>query len=392
MFHFCGPLESSKSWMNRALILQSFDRSVAIDGISSSDDVQLLYKALKDFSQGGTEFYAGLGGTTFRFLALRLSREVGNFFIRAEKELLSRPQIELLNVFSQLGVRAEIKANGLEIDSSGWKEHQGILKISTRESSQFLSATLLSAVDLHFDLHIAIEDEVISEDYFKYTLNMLEEAGLKTIQFEDSIFLKKNQKITTRQFKSEVDVSSAFSLMAAAALAGSAEIENWKSSSAQPDMQFLQFFKKMKIDFIQTETSLKVKQHRHLSALEADLGHCPDLFPVLSVLCAFASGESHLYGASQLKYKESDRIAKTAELLAKCGFQVKALDDGIKIQGEPDLKYNLRKEILFDPDHDHRMAMAAAILKLKEFPLRWLDPEVINKSYPHFYQHIGLDI
>lgn len=393
MFSFQGKLDISKSWMNRSLIIQSFDPSaIFIDGSSSSQDVLLLQKALKDLADSKKEFHAGLGGTTFRFLALRVSRHVGEFFIHAEPALLARPQNELLHIFEQLGVQAQLEAQGLRIKSQGWKEPKGLLKVCTNESSQFLSAVLLSSVNLSFDLHIRIEDEVISADYFKYTLQLLKQCGINAIEFEDSIFIAKAQKLTHMALLGEVDISSAFSLVVAAIFGGSIKIENWNSETLQPDIQFLNFFQRMGIHFEIQGHTFKISEQHQYKNLSANLNSCPDLFPVLAVLCAFSKGESHLYGATQLKFKESDRIVKTTELLKKCGFDVQELEDGMRIKGQPDLQIDLKKEILFNPEHDHRMAMAAAILKLRGFPIRLAHPEVVNKSYPQFYKHIGLDL
>ncbi len=393
MFSFEGKLDISKSWMNRALIIQSFDPSaISTIGSSSSQDVILLEKALKDLADSKKEFHAGLGGTTFRFLALRVSRHVGEFFIHAEPALLARPQNELLHIFEQLGVQAQFEEKGLRIKSQGWKEPKGTVKVCTNESSQFLSAVLLSSVNLGFDLHIRIEDEVISADYFKYTLQLLKQCGINTIEFEDSIFIAKAQKIAHKKLQGEVDVSSAFSLVVAAVFGGSIKIENWSSETLQPDIQFLNFFQRMGIKYEISGPTFEISQQHTYKNLSANLNGCPDLFPVLAVLCAFSKGESHLYGAAQLKFKESDRIVKTVELLKKCGFDVQEQEDGMRIKGHPDMQPALSKEILFDPEHDHRMAMSAAILKLRGFPIRISDPQVINKSYPQFYKHIGLDL
>ena len=393
MFNFQGKLDISKSWMNRALILQSFDTAnLIIEGNSFSQDVILLQQALADLNNSKKEFYAGLGGTTFRFLALRVSRHVGEFFIHAEPALLARPQNELLNIFNQLGVQAGLEPGGLRIKSQGWQEPRGVLKVCTNESSQFLSAVLLASVNLAFDLHIHIDDETISADYFKYTLHLLNQCGIKAIEFEDSIFIAKAQKINPSTLIGEVDVSSAFSLVVAGIFGGVVKIENWNSDTLQPDIQFLIFFSRMGIDYEVHGQSLKINQQHHYKNLSANLNSCPDLFPVLAVLCAFSKGESHLYGATQLKFKESDRIKKTTELLKKCGFDVQDLEDGIRIKGDPNLIFSSPIEIVFNPEHDHRMAMAAAILKLRGFPVRLVQPEVINKSYPQFYKHIGLDL
>ncbi|MBY0452950.1 MAG: hypothetical protein K2P92_07935, partial [Bdellovibrionaceae bacterium] len=39
---------------------------------------------------------------------------------------------------------------------------------------------------------------------------------------------------------------------------------------------------------------------------------------------------------------------------------------------------------------DHRMAMAAAVLKLSGFNIDIQHREVVNKSYPSFWRDIGL--
>ncbi len=382
MFQFLGDLEISKSWMNRALILQSFNPDLKIIGTSLADDVQLLQKALSDFADGKTEFYAGLGGTTFRFLAFRISRQPGEYLIRADEKLLNRPQSEIVNILNQLGVTAELNSAGLKIKSNGWQKPQQKLQINSKDSSQFLSALALSSVNLEFDLDIAPYEKLTSEGYFEMTLQMLKLCHIE--------FGKAGQKNKTMILNGEVDISSAFSLISAAVLAGSAEITNWVKQSTQPDIQFLNFFNKMNIQFKIQDRIFKIQKQKNFKKLSADLSNCPDLFPVLSVLCAFADGDSDLFNAPQLKYKESDRIEKTYELLTRCGFSVTKKSDGIKIQGQPDHTYKAKDLILFDPAHDHRMAMAAGLLMIKGFPIRLPDMSVVNKSYPQFFQHIGL--
>lgn len=392
MFHFHGPLDISKSWMNRALILHSFKPSLKISGSSNADDVVLLKKALHNLQKGHYEFDAGLGGTTFRFLAFRVSREAGNFLIRAHPRLLARPQDELIHILQQLGVQAMFTPEGLRISSSGWKQPSRAIEVSGRDSSQFISGVLLSTVGLPFNLELTVKDQVTSLGYIEYTIALLNTAGVQVQPKKHNFSVSAEQKILADHLEGEIDVSSAFSLIAASVLAGECNLANWMAGSLQPDMKFKDFFKSMRIDFSEKDLHFKISMQNHYLALKADLQNCPDLFPVLSVLAAFADGESHLYGAPQLKMKESDRIAKTTELLSRCGFQVEALNDGIKINGNPKATYKAKDFILFDAAHDHRMAMAAALLMLKGFPIRMSDPHVVSKSFPQFYQAIGLQI
>lgn len=385
-FHFSGSLEISKSWMNRALILQSYNSGIQIQGESSADDVVLLKNALDDFKNGKKEFHVGLGGTTFRFLALRLSRVSGEFTIHGEEKLFSRPQNELIHVLNQLGVTAELSKNSLKVKSEGWQKPVKAIQINTDQSSQFLSSFVLNAMDLDFDLEYQTSQQITSEGYYQYTLDLIKKCG---VDVSDRKI--RSQKLKTTVLKGEVDVSSAFSLIAAGILAGDVEIKNWSDKSSQPDMQFVQFFKEMGISFISGESEFKIKQQSGFKNLQANLKDCPDLFPVLSVLCAFAEGKSHLFGAHQLVFKESNRIQKTYDLLSRCGFTVEMQDDGLKVHGNPNTRYRTKDLIHFDPEGDHRMAFAAALLQIKGFPVIITEPTVITKSYPQFYQHIGLD-
>ncbi|MBY0386373.1 3-phosphoshikimate 1-carboxyvinyltransferase, partial [bacterium] len=43
----------------------------------------------------------------------------------------------------------------------------------------------------------------------------------------------------------------------------------------------------------------------------------------------------------------------------------------------------------FDPDQDHRMAMAAQVANLYGARFQILNPHVVDKSYPQFWLHTG---
>jgi 3-phosphoshikimate 1-carboxyvinyltransferase len=131
---------------------------------------------------------------------------------------------------------------------------------------------------------------------------------------------------------------------------------------------------------------LHVKKARPLKPLHFNLNDTPDLFPVLACLCAFTSGECRLSGAAQLVHKESNRLQKTAELLQQAGVPHRVLRDGIVIRGQG-LDF-VPPAFAFDPDQDHRMAMAAAVFKGLNKKIKIKSPHVVNKSYPQFWKDI----
>ena len=166
---------------------------------------------------------------------------------------------------------------------------------------------------------------------------------------------------------------------------------NWIQNSIQPDIVFLELFKQMNISFVQSPKAIHFTKHNSWDALEADLKNSPDLFPVLAALCASANGKSKLFGAAQLRDKESDRVKKTCELLSICNVHFNELPDGVEIFGRGRGGIKTSGEVVqFNPDHDHRMAMAAALMKLAGAPIESTDPQVVNKSYPNFWNDIGV--
>jgi 3-phosphoshikimate 1-carboxyvinyltransferase len=391
VFRFAGPILASKSWLNRAQVLQYFNPQVKLNIDAESDDVVSLKNAITSIGKT-SEFDLGLGGTSFRFFAFLISRTKGEFKIKAAPRLLQRPQSEILDILKQLGVSCELSSDHLSVKSAGWQKTH-LVQCNGTESSQFVSGLLLSSWNLDFDLNIQIKKPVVSFDYLKMTISLLQQAGMQIKILEEDKFLQiavaKMQKSNLLEMQTELDVSSAFSLCAAAVVAGQVQITNWSMRSSQPDMSFLAAFIKMQIHYEISNSNLKIAKHNTWFGIEADLQNSPDLFPVLAVLCALAKGESRLYGAEQLRHKESDRIAKTRELLQAAGFKCEELNDGLKIFGQSSVQ-SLQQEFSFDPDHDHRMAMAAALLKLKGYHINIQNPAVVNKSYPNFWKDIGL--
>ena len=69
------------------------------------------------------------------------------------------------------------------------------------------------------------------------------------------------------------------------------------------------------------------------------------------------------------------------------GRKVEILEDGLKITGTrgklPDT------EVAFDTDQDHRLAMAAGLFIKAGAHLILKNPQVVEKSYPLFWQNIG---
>ena len=111
-----------------------------------------------------------------------------------------------------------------------------------------------------------------------------------------------------------------------------------------------------------------------------------DEFPAIFVAAAVARGDTVLRGASELRVKESDRIASMAAGLRTLGVQVEEYEDGIRITGNPDGFSGGS----VDSFGDHRVAMALAIagaLGNGEVTVRNCDN--VATSFPGFRMQCG---
>lgn len=105
-----------------------------------------------------------------------------------------------------------------------------------------------------------------------------------------------------------------------------------------------------------------------------------DEFPVLAVAAALAAGETRFRDASELRVKESDRIAAMAAGLRTLGAEVAELPDGLVVRGPTVLGGGV-----VESHGDHRVAMAFAIAALAaRAPVEIRGAEAIAVSDPGF--------
>jgi 3-phosphoshikimate 1-carboxyvinyltransferase len=115
-----------------------------------------------------------------------------------------------------------------------------------------------------------------------------------------------------------------------------------------------------------------------------DLRHYPDLFQPLVCACAGRGQEARFTGLDNLRVKETDRLAAVANALGALGCRTEAESGAFHIAGKA-IPVGVP---FFDPQGDHRMALALAPLALVLGGLTISDPDVVNKSYPGFWDDL----
>ncbi|WP_417494142.1 3-phosphoshikimate 1-carboxyvinyltransferase [Maricaulis sp.] len=108
-----------------------------------------------------------------------------------------------------------------------------------------------------------------------------------------------------------------------------------------------------------------------------------DEYPILGVAAAFAEGTTHMAGLAELRAKESDRLAGTADLLSRNGVEVEAGEDSLTVHGKG--SGQVAGGGMVATHHDHRLAMSALVLGLAaQQAVSIDDAAMIATSYPGF--------
>jgi 3-phosphoshikimate 1-carboxyvinyltransferase len=117
-----------------------------------------------------------------------------------------------------------------------------------------------------------------------------------------------------------------------------------------------------------------------------------DEYPILAVAASFAEGITRMRGLKELRVKESDRLAATADMLRANGIAVEIEGDDMIVQGKgrPAGGGEVKTHM------DHRIAMAALVMGLaSENAVRIDDSALIATSFPGFVdliRSIGADL
>ena len=106
---------------------------------------------------------------------------------------------------------------------------------------------------------------------------------------------------------------------------------------------------------------------------------CIDEFPAIAAVAAFAEGTTCVRDATELRYKESDRIAAIVSQFRALGAEVEEYPDGFSIRG------GTLKGGIATAGGDHRLAMSLALCGLRAVqPVAVDGAEILDESFPGF--------
>jgi len=105
-----------------------------------------------------------------------------------------------------------------------------------------------------------------------------------------------------------------------------------------------------------------------------------DELPIFAVAASLAEGQTIVRDASELRYKETDRIKAICEMLSKRNVDIQEIEDGFVIKGPEKISGG---RVSGTGDHRMAMALAAAGLAAQD-ELTIEGAEIIHESFPDF--------
>lgn len=355
--------------------------------VTSLEDGSLLIQSRGLDLKNPANIHCGESGLSIRMFTPIAALAAVPVTITGEGSLLTRPMDFFDEILPQLNVDVSSHHGKLPLRVCGPLQAVN-LEIDASLSSQFLTGLLMAFAAANASDVVIKVNQLVSKPYIDLTLQIMQAFGAPVPvhhQYQRFYFQKREQTFVREpfEFMIEGDWSGASFLVVAGAIAGPITIQGLSLQSLQADLKILQVLDIAKVRYETQEHSITVFPSLP-AAFEFDASDCPDLFPPLVALAAYAGGTSRIKGLSRLRHKESDRGLTLREEFAKLGVCVYEEDDFLCVEGGSKLT---GAEV--SSRGDHRIAMALAIASLRaEGSTRIQHAEAINKSYPDFFDDL----
>ena len=382
-------MPASKSICNRALILNALSYSpYEIQNLSDCDDTDVMVKAL---NSNDSHFDVKAAGTAMRFLTASLSKVVGEWTITGTERMKNRPIRILVDALNAVGAKIEyLEKEGFPpLRIMGSALQGGEISLDGGVSSQYISALLMIAPLMEKGLTLHLQGKVISKPYIHLTLQLMKQYGVES-EWVGSTIKVAPQSYRPLPYTVESDWSAASYWYEMMALSQQAEIElkGLFKESLQGDAAGAKLFAQLGVATDYKAGGVVLRKNGNVcQKLIYDFVNEPDLAQTFVTTCAFMDIPFRFTGLQSLKIKETDRIEALKCELRKLGYVLTDTNGSIlEWNGE---RCEPEAHPVITTYEDHRMAMAFAPASLvRKEGIEIAHPEVVSKSYPHFWENL----
>jgi len=369
-------------------------RSLGADVKVNGSTIQITGRGLHGLKSSWRTLDAENSGTTIRLLSGILSGQSFTTKITGDASLRKRPMKRVITPLREMGAKIYGRDDNfppLEIQGGKLRAIHYQMPMA---SAQVKSAVLLAG--LYADGETSVAEPAATRDHTELALQTF---GVPVGKQGHAISLRgasNGHAPTLHPVSLDIpgDLSSAVFFIAAASLLPESNLYIGNVGLNPTRSAILDFFQQMgaaiTVAHLQSNTGelvgdLSVKGATLKGGVIAGdvVPLLIDELPMLAALGPFTEQGIEIRDASELRVKESDRIAALAENLKRMGAKVEERPDGLRVEG---CSAGPVRGADIDPRGDHRIAMAFAVAGLAaKGETRILDPGCAGVSYPNFF-------
>jgi 3-phosphoshikimate 1-carboxyvinyltransferase len=360
-------------------------------------EISIQGVGLHGLSAPAGELDLGNSGTAMRLMAGLLAAQRFDSTLIGDASLTSRPMERVIAPLTRMGAAIDSDCDGTPpLQIAGGLRLHGIDYEMPVASAQVKSAILLAG--LYAEGTTSVTEPNVTRDH---TERMLRSMGAEVVTDSNRISIIGGQTLSGCSVQVPADLSSASFVILAALLAENADIlitnvgvnptrtgviHILQDMGADISLESAQLLGEEPVADIRVRSS----RLRGGSVDPAMVSLAIDEFPVLFVAAAAATGRTVFSEISELRVKESDRIAAMADGMHKLGIKVDESPDGAVVHG------GRFEGGTVESFGDHRVAMSLAVAGTvagDEVVVR--DVDAVDTSFPGFVAcmtSIGADI
>ena len=365
-------------------------RAMGIEIENDGNRVLVHGKGLHGLTKPNHVLDCGNSGTTTRLISGILSAQNFDVTLTGDTSIQKRPMKRIMDPLSLMGADIRsINGNGCAPLAISGRLLHGIHYQSPVASAQVKSAILLAG--LYADGETRVTEPYVSRNHSEL---MLSHFGADVHTEDTTAVIRPVKELYGQKIEVPGDISSAAFFLAAGLLIPDSEIliRNVGINPTRDGILCICKDLGADITLLNEKTSgeptadLLVRSSRlHGTVIGGSvIPTLIDELPMIAAMACFAEGETIIKDASELKVKESNRIAVMVENLSAMGADVEETEDGMIIRGGKSLH-----GAVIDSHLDHRIAMTFAITGcMAEGETEILGAECVNISYPGFYDDL----
>jgi 3-phosphoshikimate 1-carboxyvinyltransferase len=356
-------------------------------------DVKLLFTGNQKLRTPQKPLDCGNSGSTMRILAGVLAAHDLNAELIGDDSLSSRPMRRIIEPLELMGAKIESTDSKPPLQIRGCRQPKPITYKLPVASAQVKSAILFAG--LNAEGRTTVIETSPSRDHTERLFNGF---GVPVKTGDLSVTLDGPARLSGGAITIPGDISSAAFFIAAAMLLPKSDLVVEGVGLNPTRAAFLSVLNSWGADISQTDAQMERNEpvgtvrvrggiSRTASGTDrivsgALIPSLIDELPLLAVAGTQIPGGIEIRDAAELRLKESDRLATTAQNLRAMGAEVEELPDGLRVFGPTQLR-----GALIDSCGDHRIAMAfsvAALIAQGDTEIRGSASAAV--SFPEFFE------